>query len=126
MDRSLLVFLDFFFVVFHGSLVLFVLVGWLWSKTRRFHLMLITLTVFSWFGLGYFRGFGYCPCTDWHWRVKQALGESNLPHSYVTYYLTRLTGRDWNDLVVGYAVILVGLTALTISLVMNWRNRASS
>jgi hypothetical protein len=26
----------------------------------------------SWFGLGLFYGIGYCPSTDWHWRIKRA------------------------------------------------------
>ncbi|MDH3880669.1 MAG: DUF2784 domain-containing protein, partial [Desulfobacteraceae bacterium] len=56
-------FLDYFFIVFHGSLILFILTGWAWKRTRRIHLITISLTILSWFGLGIFYGWGYCPCT---------------------------------------------------------------
>ena len=32
-------------------------------------------------GLGAVYGWGYCPCTDWHWDVKRRLGETGLPRS---------------------------------------------
>ena len=84
-------FLDYFFVTFHTGLVLFDLTGWAWKRTRRIHLIVMGLTIVSWFGLGLFYGWGYCPCTDWHWAVKVKLGETNLPNSYVKYYVDRLT-----------------------------------
>lgn len=116
------VFLDFFFLFFHASLILFILTGWIWLKTRRLHLLATSLTCLSWFGLGFFYGFGYCPSTDWHWRVKKALGETGLPHSYVKYYLDRLTGSDWDPLLVGSTVVIVGLAALVVSIRLNWRD----
>jgi hypothetical protein len=116
------VFLDFFFITFHASLILFILIGWVWPKTRRLHLLVIMLTVSSWFGLGFFYGFGYCPSTDWHWRVKEALGETDLPDTYVKYYLDRMTGFDWDPTLVGSSILLVGLTALGVSISLNWRD----
>jgi Protein of Unknown function (DUF2784) len=114
--------LDIFFPVFHTLLVLFNLTGWIWRKTRRLHLVVLTLTCLSWFGLGLFYGFGYCPCTDWHWRVKQELGEADLPDSYVKYYLDLLTGLDWDSLLVDVSVLLLGLVALGTSAWLNWRD----
>jgi hypothetical protein len=116
------VFLDIFFFVFHASLILFILSGWVWPRTRPFHLFVITLTLLSWFGLGWFYGFGYCPSTDWHWRVKETLGETDLPDTYVKYYLDRLTGLDWDPNLVGWSVLLVGLAALGVSVALNWRD----
>jgi hypothetical protein len=116
------VFLDIFFFVFHASLILFILSGWVWPRTRPFHLFVITLTFLSWFGLGSFYGFGYCPSTDWHWRVKETLGETDLPDTYVKYYLDRLTGLDWDPNLVGWSVLLVGLAALGVSVALNWRD----
>ena len=40
----MLVFLDLGFLVFHAVLILFNLIGWAWSKTRRLHLLVLTLT----------------------------------------------------------------------------------
>lgn len=119
--------LDIFFVIFHSSLILFVLVGWVWKSTRKAHLGVVSLIMGSWFGLGSVHGFGYCPCTDWHWQVKRDLGESNLPGSYLKYYSDRLTGWDWNPATVDTIVLVVGLAAFLVSVGLNWRDwRGSS
>ena len=115
-------FLDLFFVVFHSSLVLFNLTGWIWKKTRRLHLFTIGLTVLSWIGLGIFYGWGYCPSTDWHWDVKRRLGETDLPNSYVKYYLDRGTGMSWDSATVDILVAVLGLTALGLSVWLNARD----
>ncbi len=115
-------FLDYFFVAVHSSLVVFNLTGWIWASTRRVHLVVIGLTLLSWFGLGVAYGWGYCPSTDWHWQVKRALGETDLPYSYVTYYADKLTGREWNATFVDAAVLLLGLLAFALSCWTNWRD----
>jgi hypothetical protein len=117
------VFLDFFFLVFHGSLIVFILTGWIWSKTRRLHLLIMILTLSSWVGLGFFYGFGYCPSTDWHWRIKKELGETDLPDTYVKYYLDRVTGVDWHPLFVHAVILTFAVTALGVSVVLNGRDR---
>jgi hypothetical protein len=116
------VFLDYFFLVFHTGLVLFNLTGWIWRKTRRLHLIVVSLTVLSWFGLGLFFGWGYCPSTDWHWQVKRRLGETGLPDSYVKYYLDRSTGLTWDPSVVDAIVLISGLGALAASVWVNGRD----
>ncbi|MBW2630711.1 MAG: DUF2784 domain-containing protein [Deltaproteobacteria bacterium] len=115
-------FLDYFFNVFHDSLVLFSLTGWAWKRTRRIHLITTGLTILSWFGLGVFCGWGYCPSTDWHWGVKRELGETNLPNSYVKYYVDKLTGFTWDPLVVDTAVLILGLLAFALSCWLNLRH----
>ena len=119
-------FLDYFFIIFHGSWVLFNLTGWVWRKTRRIHLMTIGLTMLSWFGLGIVYGWGYCPCTDWHWEVKSKLGETNLPNSYIKYYVDKLTGFSWDPLVVDTAVLIFGLMAFALSCWLNWKDYHSN
>lgn len=114
--------LDQCFAVFHGALVLFNLTGWIWPATRRTHLVVIGLTFLSWFGLGALYGWGYCPCTDWHWQVKRALGETDLPYSYVKYYADRLTGLDWDPSMIDGMVVALGILALILSLWMNWKD----
>ena len=115
-------FLDVFFLVFHTALIGFNLTGWIWKKTRRLHLAVISLTILSWVGLGFFYGFGYCPCTDWHWQVKRALGETGVPASYVKYYLDALTGLDWEPFVVDGSVAVLGLAAFGMSIWLNVRD----
>lgn len=116
-------FLDVFFVVFHGAIVLFNVTGWIWRRTRRLHLIVIGLTFLSWFGLGIFYGWGYCPSTDWHWDVKRALGETDLPNSYVKYYVDAVTGMSWDPGLVNAVVMGVALAALIASVVLNVRDR---
>lgn len=119
---TMLHFLDGFFLVFHMALTLFNLLGWIWKKTRRIHLISIGLTMLSWAGLGLFYGFGYCPFTDWHWDVKRALGETDLPASYVKYYVDRVTGLDADPLLVDATVLISALVALTLSVWLNGRD----
>ena len=113
--------LDYALAVVHGALVLFNLTGWIWAATRRIHLIVIGLTFLSWLGLGMFYGWGYCPCTDWHWQVKRALGATDLPTSYVKYYAERLTGLEWDPLMIDAIVLVLSLLALFLSLWTNWR-----
>ena len=115
--------LDWGFLVVHMALVGFNLTGWAWRRTRRLHLATIGLTVFSWFGLGLVYGWGYCPLTHWHWRVKEMRGETGLPSSYVKYYLDRVTGGDWSPAVVDVLVVVLGVGALAASIALNLRDR---
>jgi len=116
--------LDYFFCLFHVSLVLFNLTGWAWKKTRRIHLITTGLTMMSWFGLGICYGWGYCPCTDWHWKIKHKLGEINLPNSYIKYYIDKLTGLKWDPLTVDAVVLILGLLAFALSCWFNWQDSA--
>jgi len=115
-------FLDFFFIVFHASLILFILTGWAWRRARCTHLITIGLTILSWFGLGIIYGWGYCPFTELHWAVKHKLGETNLPNSYVKHYVDKLTGLTWDPFVVDTAVLILGLLAFALSCWLNWRD----
>jgi hypothetical protein len=80
-----LTFLDIFLGVFHVLLILACLLGWIFPRTRRAHLILMGVVVGCWFLLGLKYGIGYCPLTDWNWQVKEQLGESALPHSFIKY-----------------------------------------
>ena len=118
-------FLDIFFSVFHASLVIFNLTGWAWQRTRHIHLVTIGLTIFSWFGLGIFYGWGYCPCTEWHWQVKRHLGKTGLPGSYIKYYADKMTGLAWDPMVVDTTVLILGLLAFALSCWLNAQHRNS-
>jgi hypothetical protein len=84
--------LDIFFVAFHALLILFNLFGWLHPRTRRLNLLTLLLTGLSWTVLGIFYGFGYCPLTDWHFRVLEKLGNPTPYNSYIQYLLERTLG----------------------------------
>ncbi len=77
---------DISFFILHLGIILFNLFGWLWNKTLKPHLVVIMITIFSWFILGIWYGFGYCFLTDWHWEIKRELGETDLPASFITYF----------------------------------------
>lgn len=115
-------FLDTFFLVFHTALIGFNLTGWIWRRTRRAHLVVIGATLLSWVGLGAVYGWGYCPCTDWHWQVKRRLGETDLPASYVKYYLDAWTGLAWDPFVVDVLVAGLGIGAFVVSVALNVRD----
>ena len=115
-------FLDIFFTVFHTCLVLFILFGWIWKKTRKLNLICILLTAASWLFLGIFYGLGYCPLTDWHFNILRKLGYTDLPDSYLSFLFTRLTRLQIEQSLVD-AVTMWGLIiALMISLYLNLRH----
>ena len=113
-------FLDIFFVIFHTSVVIFNLFGWIWKKTRRANLYLLLLTGASWGGLGLFYGLGYCPLTDLHFRVLEKMGIYNLPNSYIKYLADRITGLSFNQDLVDSLTLYFYLAALVTSLVINY------
>lgn len=120
-------FLDVFFVVFHTSLIIFNVFGWIWKKTRKANLITLSLTGASWFILGIFYGIGYCPLTDWHFNVLEKLGKTGLPSSYTEYLAERLTGMEFRGAVVDMITLVVFIVAMGISVFLNclWRGRNS-
>ena len=76
----------------HFGVISFTIVGWASCHTRALHLVLMALIALSWFGLGYFRGFGYCLITDWQWRLMARLGEEVPSGGYIKFLGERLTG----------------------------------
>lgn len=112
--------LDIFFVVFHSSLVIFNLFGWIWKKTRVWNLITLLLTGASWLFLGLIVGtLGYCPLTDWHFNILTKLGVTDLPNSYMKYLTDRITGLDFNAALVDKITLYTFLGALIISLYLN-------
>lgn len=116
--------LDIFFLIFHTSLVIFNIFGWMWKKTRIANLITLLLTGSSWLFLGLIVGvLGYCPFTDWHFRVLYRLGETDLPDAYIKYLFDRITGLDVNAKLADDVTLYVFLVALGISLFANIRDR---
>lgn len=119
----MLVFLDILFSVVHLSLIVFNLVGWAWKRTRKLHFIVLMVTAASWFILGIWYGWGYCPLTSWHWEIKEQLGETSLPASFIKYHADKLSGADIPASLVD-TVTLVGLIlAVLASVYVNFISR---
>ncbi len=121
-DPQALAALDYFLHGLHFILIAFVVTGWMFASLRRLHLLVLGIVWLSWLGLGlYVRNFGYCLLTDWQWQVKTALGETNLPPSYLEYLYWRLTGSDVDNEVMSWIAAIVLVLSTLLSLAANRR-----
>jgi len=118
----LLSFLNKFFFVFHSILILFNLFGWTWRKTRKLNLIGLSLTVFSWFILGIWYGFGFCPSTEWHWQIRRELGYYDMESSYIKFLINSFTGVEVNGMLVDIFTVVFLLMALSASILTNMRD----
>ena len=116
-------FLDIFFILFHTSLIVFNIFGWIWRRTRKWNLLTLALTGASWLFLGLIVGVpGYCPFTDWHFTILEKLGKTGLPNSYIKYLADRLTGLDINPALVDNVTLYAFIIAFVISIFLNIRD----
>lgn len=119
-DPHLLRIADTVFLIFHTTLILFNLLGWIWRPLRKAHLVVISLTFFSWGILGIWYGWGYCPLTDWHWETLYRLGHRQLPVSYISYLLERTLGWHLDDFIVDLLTLGLAVVALAASIKVNF------
>jgi len=119
-------FLDYFFLFFHTVFTMFNIIGWIWKKTRLVNFITLSLTGLSWFGLGIFYGWGFCPLTEWHWHVLEKLGHHNLPYSYIKYMVWRLMGIEVDEHLAETATLVVFIIAFAASLYFNFLRRLFS
>ena len=115
-------FLNIFFFVFHTVFMLFNIFAWMFKKTRKFHLITLLLTSFSWFILGIWFGFGYCFCTHWHWMVRARLLLSTESLSYIHFLILKLTGINFNEQLVTIVTMVVFFICFFMSIVLNIRD----
>jgi hypothetical protein len=113
-------FLNIFFFVFHSLWMLFNCVGWYWRRTRRWHLLTVTLTAMSWLLLGFWYEPGYCICTDWHCRVREKLGYPN-PDTYTQLLIQTVTGVEASRLLAD--TLTVGIFAIVVILTIIFNTR---
>lgn len=111
-----------FFYVFHICLILFNVFGWIWKRTRKWNLLTLGLTAFSWFVLGIFCGWGYCFLTDWHWAVRRQLGYATESDSYIHFLVTSTTGVNVSEGLVDTLTIALFFCAVVASLGLNMRD----
>lgn len=113
-------FLNVFFHIAHILVISFILIGWAFEKTRPLHFITMLLTIFSWIGLGYFYGWGYCFLTDWHWQVRDLLGLP-YPASYIKLLADSLAGRSWDGATIDTITALFFFFVLGITVFVNFR-----
>ena len=83
--------LDYLFTLSHLVIVGFNLLGWIWPSTRKAHFVVVVVTASCWLLLGIWYGIGYCPLTDWQWQIKERLGETGLPNSFIKYMADKVS-----------------------------------
>ena len=125
LSLATLVFLDHAFLVAHTVTHLLQPFGWAWRRTLRLNLLSIFLTAGSWVAFAPWYGLGYCPCTDWHWQVKWALGQTDLPNNYLTYLFDAWTGIAVSDEFAFRLAWGALLPALALSVWLNLKGRRS-
>jgi hypothetical protein len=122
----MLILLDYFLSFLHLALIGFNLFGWIPKRTRKAHLITISLTAASWFILGIWYGIGYCPITDWQWDVKEKLGETGLPSSFIKYFADKITGSDIPASTVNAATLAGFIFAVVATVWVNFKAHRSS
>lgn len=115
--------LDILFTLLHLLIIGFNLCGWIFPATRKLHFIFIVATACSWLILGIWFGMGYCPVTDWQWRVKEQLGARNLPDSFITYFVNKVSGRAFSDSFINILTMLFFVLAAGLSVYFNFFRR---
>ena len=73
--------------------------------------------------LGLYKGvIGYCPLTDWHWDVKRALGETNIPSSFIEYMVEKILGLNFPSLMIDVATVTGLVFGVVMSVVVYHKN----
>jgi hypothetical protein len=103
----------------HIAIIVFAMTGWMFPQLRLAHLVLVLLTLGSWFILGHWLGRGYCPVSDWHWKVKDALGGGRPRGTYIHLLLQRIARRELPSSSVDRVVVIGTIVLAGISAVLN-------
>jgi hypothetical protein len=111
---------DLLYTLLHLVIIGFNLLGWLWPATRKLHFLCVLLTAGSWLLLGIWFGIGYCPITDWQWQVKEQMGETNLPASFIKYYADKITGQSISAAFIDGITAAVFAAAALLSVYVNF------
>ena len=116
----MLYFIDVLFSLLHIVIILFNLSGWIFPATRRVHFISIAITSFCWFILGIWFGWGYCPLTEWQWHIKEQLGATDLPASFITWFANKITGMHFADKGINILTLVFFLAAAILSVYFNF------
>ena len=100
----------------HLFIILFSMFGWLLDQTRLPHLILQLLILFSWFGLGFIKGWGYCLITDLQWRLKRSSNVIMYTNSYVKWLIDKLFSTSIRETSANIITMLTFFSTSIISL----------
>ena len=114
---------NYFFIIFHIILIFFNLFGWIPKRLRKWNLISLCVTAFSWFVLGIFYGFGYCFLTDWHWEIREKLGLPNESNSYIQFLIKDLTNISFDENLVDTVTAILFFIAFALSIYVNVRSK---
>jgi hypothetical protein len=117
---SLYQILDVLFFAFHLLLIPFNLFGWIFKPLRKWNLITLGITAFSWFILGIFFGFGYCFLTDWHWQIREKLGYPNPYNSYIHFLVETLFDVHVSAALVDKFTAIFFVAAVVMSVATNF------
>ncbi|HEY1025146.1 MAG TPA: DUF2784 domain-containing protein [Sphingobacteriaceae bacterium] len=121
----MLALLDILLTILHLVIIGFNLFGWIWPGTRKLHFVSIVTTAAFWFLFGIWYGVGYCPITDWQWRVKERMGEENLPDSFIKYFADDITGNNISASLIDILTTVFFALAVLASVVVNFIKNGS-
>jgi hypothetical protein len=115
--------LNFGLHAFHQAWIVFTLIGWIFCETRILHLIVISLTLISWYALGPLLkkgdAYGYCVVTDIQWAIRRRLGFEERQGGYVKYIGDHLFGKNFNESLaarVGAAVLVACIAASLVTI----------
>jgi hypothetical protein len=114
---------NYFFFIFHILLIIFNLFGWIPIKLRKWNLISLSLTAFSWFVLGIFYGFGYCFLTEWHWQIREKLDYPTESNSYIHFLIAQLTNISLDETLVDTFTAILFFIAFALSIYVNVRGK---
>lgn len=118
MKKSIYLILNGFCHLFHMGIILFVISAWIFPSLRLYHLLFILLMLSSWFVLGQWFGIGYCPITDWHWRIKQRFNRECPQGGYIN-ELLKIISPQLSPALVDRGVMMTAGALLLISITVN-------
>jgi len=113
-------FLDILLTFVHLFIIFFNLFAWIPKITRKAHFVFVVLTAASWFILGIWFGIGYCPFTDWQWRIKERLGEKHLPQNFIEYFAEKISAYDFAPELVNTMTAVCFALVAAISVYLNF------
>lgn len=108
--------------ILHTGLVAFNVFGWMWKRTRKWNLITLCLTLFSWVGMGAFYGIGYCLCTDVHSQIRRQMGITDDPPTYVGLLIRKATGMETSTEFVYWLSASIFLGSFIASISLNIRD----
>lgn len=122
--------LNILFFLFHTIILVFNLTGWMFRRTRTLHIVCLGATLFSWFVMGYWKGMGYCICTDWHFKIRREMGIQDSVHSYLQLIAKSFFGvemdRTTSDLSAGGGLLFILVATLIVWTVDMFRSKTKS